>query len=135
MTGSFAANVSHVRLVCLLDYARRYTGTSRLDHKMTLFTFNAVTPTQEVNLRLERIRTLLQRLSRVRDTALEAELITQLTLETEAVGRVRATGAHATPGQPPISSAASPANARVRRAAAARPPVRARVRSRRRSAN
>ena len=111
-----------------------YTGTSSLDRKMTLFTFNVVTPTQEVNLRLERIRTLLQRLSRVRDAALEAELITQLTLETEAVGRVHANGVHATPGQPPTSSAATRATAPFRRTAAARTPVRVGVRSRRRRA-
>jgi hypothetical protein len=58
---------------------------------MTLFNFDDVTSkTDELKIRLNRIRTLLQRLNRVRDSATEAEIITQLTLETEAVRRVRA---------------------------------------------
>jgi hypothetical protein len=58
---------------------------------MTLFNFSVVTSlTDELKGRLDRIRTLLQRLNRVRDSAVEAEIITELTLETEAVRRVRA---------------------------------------------
>jgi hypothetical protein len=104
-----------------------------LDQKLTLFTFNGVTPTQEVNQRLERIRSLLQRLTRVRDTAVEAELITQLTLETEALGRARETGAHATPGHVPTSSGAVPVSFNFRQAPVTR--ARARVRPRRRRAS
>lgn len=40
--------------------------------------------------RVKRIGTLLHRLSRVRDSSVEAELIAQLTLETEAVRKIRA---------------------------------------------
>jgi hypothetical protein len=58
---------------------------------MTLFTFGDVmtSSADELKTRLERIRLLLHRLNRVRDSAVEAEIITQLTLETEAVRRAR----------------------------------------------
>jgi hypothetical protein len=58
---------------------------------MTLCNFSDVpSPIDELQIRLDRIRTLLHRLNRVRDSAVEAEVITQLTLETEAVRRARA---------------------------------------------
>jgi hypothetical protein len=62
-----------------------------------LFTFNDVTSSTEVKTRLDRIRLLVHRLNRVRDSALEAEIITQLTLETEAVDRARAAAVASTP--------------------------------------
>jgi hypothetical protein len=40
--------------------------------------------------RFERVRTLVRRLSRVRNSSIEAELIAQLALETEAINRMRA---------------------------------------------
>jgi hypothetical protein len=45
---------------------------------------------EQLKARLERIRTLLYRLARVKDAGVEAELIAQLTLESEAVSRLRA---------------------------------------------
>jgi hypothetical protein len=62
-----------------------------LDHEMTLFTFGDVmtSSADDLKTRFERIRLLLHRLNRVRDTAVEAEIITQLTLETEAVRRAQ----------------------------------------------
>ena len=83
--------------MCPLHDVYEVRRTSNLAHKTTLFTFTDVTSsTEEVNARLGRIRTLLHRLARVRDTGIEEELITQLTLETEAVRRLRANAAHAT---------------------------------------
>ncbi len=83
--------------MCPLHDVYEVRRTSNLAHKTTLFTFTDVTSsTEEVNARLGRIRTLLHRLARVRDTGIEEELITQLTLETEAVRRLRANAADAT---------------------------------------
>jgi hypothetical protein len=83
--------------VCPLHYVYEVRRTSDLVHKTTLFTFSDVTSsTEQINARLQRIRTLLHRLARVRDTVIEAELITQLTLETEAVRELRANAANAT---------------------------------------
>ena len=42
--------------------------------------------------RLERLRTLLQQLSRTRDTDVESELISQISIETDAIRRERAQG-------------------------------------------
>ena len=119
--------------LCRLDYVNDAIVISNLDHDTTLFTFNDVTHTEEVNVRLERMRTLLHRLSRVRDTAVEAELITQLTLETEAVGRIRTAGAHATPAAGPTSSHHGGITGDGRRRTSV-PGARIRVRGRRRIA-
>jgi hypothetical protein len=83
--------------VCLLNDIYPPSDISNLAHKATLFTFTDVTSsTEQINAHLEKIRTLLHRLARVRDTGIEAELITQLTLETEAVRKLRANAADAT---------------------------------------
>jgi hypothetical protein len=83
--------------VCPLNYVYDLSEISGLAHEKTLFTFTDVTTsTEQVQTRLERIRTLLHRLARVRDAGIEAELINQLTLETEAVRKLRANAAHAT---------------------------------------
>jgi hypothetical protein len=65
-----------------------------------------VTSSTEVKTRLDRIRLLVHRLNRVRDSALEAKIITQLTLETEAVDRARAAAVASTPAN--SASAANP---------------------------
>jgi hypothetical protein len=87
--------------------------------------------TEELKVRLERIRTLLHRLARVNDGGVEAELIAQLTLETEAVSRLRATSAVTVAG----TRAPAPTGPGDR-VSAARPVarVRARLRSGRRIA-
>jgi hypothetical protein len=71
---------------------------------MTLFTFDDVTSSSdELKERLERVRTLLYRLARVKDSSVEAELIAQLALETEAVSRLRAaSGVNAEQKDPPV---------------------------------
>jgi len=75
---------------------------------------------------------LLHRLSRVRDTAVEAELITQLTLETEAVERLRTTAANATPAEAPTSSCSG--RIKIEFGGRAVAGARVRVRARRRAA-
>jgi hypothetical protein len=82
---------------CSLNYVYEARRTSDLAHKRTLFTFtDATSSTEQIHVRLERMRTLLHRLARVRDSGIEAELITQLTLETEAVRELRANAPDAT---------------------------------------
>ncbi len=117
--------------VCPLNDVYEVRRTSILAHKTTLFTFTDVTSsTEEVHARLERIRTLLHRLARVRDTGIEAELITQLTLETEAVRRLRANAADATSEPASTSSSHSGIKMDEDRARVAGDRVRIRVRRR-----
>ena len=117
--------------VCPPNDVYEVRRTSNLAHKTTLFTFTDVTSsTEEVNARLERIRTLLHRLARVRDTGIEEELITQLTLETEAVRRLRANAAHATSEPASTSSSRGGIEMDVDRARVAGDRVRVRVRRR-----
>jgi hypothetical protein len=58
---------------------------------MTLFTFGDMmtSSADDLKIRFERIRLLLHRLNRARDIGVEAEIITQLTLETEAMRRAQ----------------------------------------------
>jgi hypothetical protein len=101
-------------VVCPPNYAHEPDHTSHLAHKTTLFTFTDVTSsTEHLNARLQRIRTLLHRLARVRDTAIEAELITQLTLETESVRTLRANAGDATSESASTSSAQPAGRPRV----------------------
>jgi hypothetical protein len=85
---------------------------------------------EELKTRLQRIRTLVHRLTHVRNSAIEAELITQLTLETEAVRRARAAAA-ASP--PPAEQPATPARPTHIRVARPLTSIRPRVRAVRRS--
>jgi hypothetical protein len=109
---------------CLFEYGFKPNDISFLDHERTLFTFSDVTSTnEELKTRLDRIRILVHRLSRVRDSALEAEIITELTLETEAVDRARAAALGSNPAKsasainPPVSDSARSLPARDARGA------------------
>ena len=104
---------------------------------MTLFTFGDVmiSSADDLKTRLERIRLLQHRLNRARDIAVQAEIITQLTLETEAVRRAQTalpapdlTAPHTEPDPQPAAKVA--AAARRRRPARTRKVNRDRARGR-----
>ena len=73
------------------------------------------TPHAQTERRVDRVRTLLHRLSRTRDIEIEAELISQISLETEAIGRERAHTAGVTVCFAARAADAAPTRARASR--------------------